>query len=106
MNKLFFIFLFYFVFKLNFKDQKNQRKILPQTSTLLTSNINGTSSNVDERTESNINGLSISKTTELHRACSIPAIIVGEIPKLIVTSSTDNQSKPLSSTTTLLDTRK
>uniref|UniRef100_A0A915CTT2 Uncharacterized protein n=1 Tax=Ditylenchus dipsaci TaxID=166011 RepID=A0A915CTT2_9BILA len=32
-----------------------------------------------------------SKSSELHRACSIPAIIVGEIPKLIVTSSNDPQ---------------
>jgi hypothetical protein len=29
------------------------------------------------------------KAGELHRACSIPAIIVGEIPKLIVTSSSE-----------------
>ena len=32
------------------------------------------------------------KTGELHRACSIPAIIVGEIPKLIVTSSIESSS--------------
>lgn len=32
-------------------------------------------------------------TSELHRACSIPAIIVGEIPKLIVTASTDNSKR-------------
>lgn len=32
------------------------------------------------------------KGVELHRACSIPAIIVGEIPKLIVTSSAESST--------------
>lgn len=37
------------------------------------------------------------KASELHRACSIPAIIVGEIPKLIVTSSTETSTNTKSS---------
>ncbi|KAH7731389.1 Kelch motif family protein [Aphelenchoides avenae] len=42
-------------------------------------------------------GSYLGKSSELHRACSIPAIIVGEIPKLIVTSSTETSQKPPSS---------
>ncbi|KAI1721100.1 galactose oxidase, central domain-containing protein [Ditylenchus destructor] len=78
------------------QDKKNSPQNRPPQHSLQVHNTNSLSSCA---TGSNANPIP-SKSSELHRACSIPAIIVGEIPKLIVTSSNDpqqghsNQQKP------------